>query len=160
NEVLNKVYEVVQSYLVGLATVMGFVAILNTSGLMVLGIDYAWFFGSLAALLMLLPYIGIAIGSILPALFALAVKDSAWYAVGVGGWFDFGQFLEVNIIPPNIVSSKVCINPLFASIGIPLGAMLFGFAGLILPLPLIATLTVIFDAISSMEGFGFLIGEP
>ena len=160
NEVLNKVYEVVQSYLVGLATVMGIVAILNTAGLMVLGIDYAWFFGSLAALLMLLPYIGIAIGSILPALFALAVKDSAWYAVGVVGWFQFVQFLEGNIITPNIVGSKVSINPLMAIIGILLGGMLFGLAGLILALPFIATLKVIFDAIPSMEAFGFLIGEP
>ncbi|MFZ4262366.1 AI-2E family transporter [Sphingobacterium sp. HJSM2_6] len=160
NEVLNKIYEVVQSYLVGLITVMGIVAILNTAGLMFMGIDYAWFFGSLASLLMLLPYIGIAIGSILPALFALAVKDNAWYAVGVVAWFQVVQFLEGNIITPNIVGSKVSINPLMAIIGILLGGMLFGLAGLILALPLIATLKVIFDASPGMEAIGFLIGEP
>lgn len=160
NEVLNKIYEVVQSYLVGLITVMGIVAVLNTGGLMLMGIDYAWFFGSLAALLMLLPYIGIAIGSILPALFALAVKDNAWYAIGVVAWFQIVQFLEGNIITPNIVGSKVSINPLMAIIGIVLGGMLFGLAGLILALPFIATLKVIFDAIPSMQAFGFLIGEP
>lgn len=160
DEVLNKIYQVVQSYLVGLITVMGIVAVLNTIGLIALGIDYAWFFGSLAALLMLLPYIGIAIGSILPALFALAVKDSAWYALGVVIWFQVVQFLEGNIITPNIVGSKVSINPLMAIIGIILGGMLFGLAGLIIALPLIATLKVIFDAIPSMEAFGFLIGEP
>lgn len=160
NEVLNKIYEVVQSYLVGLVTVMGIVAVLNTAGLMLLGIDYAWFFGSLASLLMLLPYIGIAIGSILPALFALAVKDNAWYAVGVIAWFQVVQFLEGNIITPNIVGSKVSINPLMAIIGILLGGMLFGLAGLILALPLIATLKVIFDASPGMSAVGFLIGEP
>lgn len=160
DEVLNKIYQVVQSYLVGLITVMGIVAVLNTIGLIALGIDYAWFFGSLAALLMLLPYIGIAIGSILPALFALAVKDNAWYALGVVIWFQVVQFLEGNIITPNIVGSKVSINPLMAIIGIILGGMLFGLAGLIIALPLIATLKVIFDAIPSMEAFGFLIGEP
>ena len=160
NHVLNKIYEVVQSYLVGLVTVMGIVAVLNTGGLMLMGIDYAWFFGSLASLLMLLPYIGIAIGSILPALFALAVKDSAWYAIGVVAWFQVVQFLEGNIITPNIVGSKVSINPLMAVIGILLGGMLFGLAGLILALPFIATLKVIFDAIPNMEAFGFLIGEP
>ncbi len=160
NEVLNKIYQVVQSYLVGLITVMGIVAVLNTGGLMLMGIDYAWFFGSLAALLMLLPYIGIAIGSILPALFALAIKDSAWYAVGVIAWFQVVQFLEGNIITPNIVGSKVSINPLMAIVGIIIGGMLFGLAGLIIALPLIATLKVIFDAIPSMEAFGFLIGEP
>lgn len=160
HETLNKIYDVVQSYLLGLVTVMGIVAILNTVGLMVMGIEYAWFFGTLASLLMLLPYIGIAIGSILPALFALAVKDSAWYAVGVVAWFQVVQFLEGNIITPNIVGSKVSINPLMAIITILLGGMLFGLSGLILALPLTATIKVLFDAIPSMQAFGFLIGEP
>lgn len=160
NDVLNKIYDVVQSYLVGLITVMGIVAVLNTAGLMLMGIEYAWFFGTLASLLMLLPYIGIAIGSILPALFALAVKDSAWYAVGIVAWFQVVQFLEGNIITPNIVGSKVSINPLMAIIGILLGGMLFGLAGLILALPLIASLKVIFDANPRTEALGFLIGEP
>jgi predicted PurR-regulated permease PerM len=160
NDTLNKIYDVVQSYLVGLVTVMGIVAILNTVGLWVLGVQYAWFFGTLASLLMLLPYIGIAIGSILPAIFALATKDSAWYALGVIGWFQVVQFLEGNIITPNIVGSKVSINPLMAIISILLGGMLFGLAGLILALPLTASLKVLFDAIPSMKAFGFLIGEP
>lgn len=157
---LNKIYDVVQSYLLGLVTVMGIVAVLNTIGLMALGIGYAWFFGTLASLLMLLPYIGIAIGSILPALFALAVKDNAWYAVGVIVWFQVVQFLEGNVITPNIVGSKVSINPLMAIIAILFGGMLFGLSGLILALPLTATIKVILDAIPSMEAFGFLIGEP
>lgn len=158
--VLNKIYEVVQSYCLGLVTVMGIVAVLNTVGLMLMGIQYAWFFGSMASLLMLLPYIGIAIGSILPALFALATKDSALYAVGVIAWFQVVQFLEGNIITPNIVGSKVSINPLMAIIAILLGGMIFGLSGLILALPMVATLKVIFDAIPSMEPIGYLIGEP
>ncbi|SFC23068.1 Predicted PurR-regulated permease PerM [Parapedobacter composti] len=160
HKTLNKIYSVVQSYLLGLVTVMGIVAVLNTAGLLIMGIQYAWFFGTLASLLMLLPYIGIAIGSILPALFALATKDSAWYALGVIIWFQVVQFLEGNVITPNIVGSKVSINPLMAIISILLGGMLFGLAGLILALPLTATIKVIFDAIPSMNAFGFLIGEP
>lgn len=160
HETLNRIYVVVQGYLLGLVTVMGIVAILNTVGLMLMGIQYAWFFGTLASLLMLLPYIGIAIGSILPALFALATKDSAWYALGVVAWFQVVQFLEGNLITPNIVGGKVSINPLMAIIAILLGGMLFGLAGLILALPLTAVLKVVFDAIPSMRAFGFLIGEP
>ena len=160
SQVLDKIYYVVQSYLAGLVTVMGIVAILNTVGLLVLGIPYAWFFGILASLLMLLPYIGIAIGSVLPALFALATKDSAWYAVGVVAWFQVVQFLEGNFLTPNIVGGKVSINPLMALIGLLLGGMLFGLAGLILAIPITAVLKVVFDAIPSMKAFGFLIGEP
>jgi predicted PurR-regulated permease PerM len=160
SDVLDKIYYVVQSYLVGLVTVMGIVAVLNTIGLLLLGIPYAWFFGILASLLMLLPYIGIAIGSVLPAFFALATKDNAWYAVGVIGWFQVVQFLEGNFLTPNIVGGKVSINPLMALIGLLLGGMLFGLAGLILAIPMIAVLKVVFDAIPSMKAFGFLIGEP
>src|SRR5690606_15578181 len=146
HETLDKIYYVVQSYLLGLVTVRGIVAVLNTIGLMIMGIEYEWLFGTLASLLMLLRYIGIALGSILPALFALAVKDNAWYAVGVVAWFQVVQFLEGNIITPNIVGSKVSINPLMAIIAILLGGMLFGLSGLILALPLTATIKVIFDS--------------
>jgi predicted PurR-regulated permease PerM len=68
------------------------VAALNTLGLWLLDIEYAIFFGTLAAFLLLIPYIGIMIGSILPMLMALITKDSPMYAVGVAGVFLFVQF--------------------------------------------------------------------
>lgn len=157
---LGKIYEALKSYLGGMLMVMGIIAILNTIGLMVMGIDHAWFFGCLASLLMLLPYIGIAIGSILPALFALATKDSYWYAVGVIGWFQIVQVLEGNFITPNIVGGKISLNPLVSILSIFLFSMLFGFAGLILALPLMAMLKVIFDAVPELQPYGFLLSEP
>lgn len=160
HHVLDKIYYVVQNYLLGLVTVMGIVAALNTIGLYIMGIQYAWFFGILASLLMLLPYIGIAIGSILPAIFALATKDSYWYAVGVVLWFQFVQFLEGNFITPNIVGGKVSINPLMAIVAIILGGMMFGLSGLILALPITAVLKVVFDSNENLAPYGFLIGEP
>lgn len=160
NRVLNDIYTVLNSYLVGLITVMGIVAILNTIGLLVMGVQYAWFFGILASLLMLIPYIGIAIGSLLPALFAIATMDSYWYALGIIGWFQVVQFLEANIITPNIVGSKVSINPLMAIVSLLLGGILLGLGGLILALPLVASLKIVFDAMPDQQHFGFLIGEP
>src|SRR5690606_32362824 len=102
----------------------------------------------------------IAIGSILPAIFALATKDSYWYAVGVVLWFQFVQFLEGNFITPNIVGGKVSINPLVAIVAIILGGMMFGLSGLILALPITAVLKVVFDSNENLAPYGFLIGEP
>ena len=76
---LHKVEMVVRSYIVGLLTVIIIVGILNSVGLMLLGIEHAIFFGLLAAVLTIIPYIGILIGSLLPILFALVTKDSLWY---------------------------------------------------------------------------------
>ncbi|HQX04562.1 MAG TPA: AI-2E family transporter [Flavobacterium sp.] len=158
--VLAKLYKVQQNYLYGLFTVMFIVGLLNTLGLLILGIENALFFGFLAAILLLIPYIGIMIGSLLPALVALATKDSAWYAVGVIAVFMLIQMIEGNYITPKITGSKVSINSFVAILSIILFSMLWGTAGMIVALPVIASLKVVFDSIPELKPYGFLIGEP
>jgi predicted PurR-regulated permease PerM len=158
--ILSKLYDVQQNYLVGLFMVMGIVGVLNSVGLLILGIDNAIFFGFLAALLLLIPYIGIIIGSLLPAIVALATKDSLWYPIGVIAIFVFIQFIEGNFITPKITGSKVSINAFVAILSIILFSMLWGTAGMIVALPVIASLKVVFDTIPELKPYGFLIGEP
>ncbi len=159
-EILKEIYNVIQSYLLGLILVMGIVAVLNAVGLLFMGIKYAWFFGFFAAVLLLIPYIGITIGSIVPALFALATMDSYWYALGIIIWFQAVQFLEGNFITPNIVGSQVHLNPFFAILSLLLGGMLFGLAGLILAIPMMAVLRILLGLNESTRPYSFLIGEP
>ncbi|RAR46534.1 AI-2E family transporter [Flavobacterium lacus] len=158
--ILGKLYHVQQNYLIGLFTVMGIVGILNSIGLLILGIDNAIFFGFLAALLLLIPYIGIIIGSLLPAIVALATKDSLLYPIMVIAIFGFIQFLEGNFITPKVTGSKVSINAFVAILSIILFSMLWGIAGMIVALPVVASLKVIFDTIPELKPYGFLIGEP
>ena len=158
--VLTKIYEVVHSYLTGLVTVTLIVGTLNTIGLLVLDIDYAVFFGFLAAALLVIPFVGILIGSILPIIIALITKDSPMYAVGVAGVFIFVQFLEGNFITPQIVGSKVSINGLVAIIALLLGSSLWGLAGMALSLPTIAILKVVFDAVPDLKPYAYVLGEP
>jgi predicted PurR-regulated permease PerM len=159
DNVLRRIYTVIQSYLVGLILVIGIVAALNTIGLLILQVEYALFFGIFAAFLILIPYIGIFIGSILPALMSLITQDSPWQAVGIIGVMAFVQFLEGNFITPNVVGSKVSINPLAAILVLFLGGKLWGISGLILALPLTACIKVVLDAVPSLEPFGFLLGD-
>lgn len=158
--VLHKLYDVQQSYFVGLITVMFLVGVLNSIGLLALGIDYPFFFGFLCAFLLLIPYIGIVIGSLLPAFVALATKDSYWYAVGVLGIFGFIQFIEGNFITPKITGSKVSINAFVSILSIVIFAMLWGTSGMILALPITASLKVLFDHSPRFRAYGFLLGEP
>lgn len=159
NTVLKKVQKVVQSYVLGLGLVILIIAALNIIGLLLLGIEYAFFFGLLGALLTIIPYVGIFIGSLLPILMSLLTKDSVWYAIGVAGVFFLVQILEGNFITPNVVGSKVSVNPLAAIVGLILGGMVWGAAGMILALPFIAVLKVVFDAVDSLEAYGYLLGE-
>lgn len=160
NIILKKVYEIQQNYLLGLVKVIVIVGFLNSFGLLVLGISNPFFFGFLAAVLLLIPYIGIAIGSLLPAVIALATKDTAWYAFGVIAIFTFIQFLEGNFITPKITGSKVSVNAFVVITSLILFSMLWGITGMILALPITATLKILFDNTPGYEAYGFLIGEP
>lgn len=160
NLLLKKIYDVIKSYLSGLFLVILLVGVLNSIGLLIIGVPHAIFFGFLAGFLILIPYIGILIGSVLPALLSIVTLDSPWYAVAVIGVMSFVQFLEGNFITPNIVGSKVSVNPLAAIVALFLGGQLWGLSGLILALPVTAILKVIFDSVPSLEPYGFLLGEP
>ena len=155
-----KVEMVVRSYIVGLLTVIIIVAILNSVGLMLLGIQHAIFFGALAAVLTIIPYIGILVGSLLPILFALVTKDSLWYPVGVALLFWGVQFLEGNFITPNIVGGKVSINPFAAIVALFFGGMIWGPLGMILSIPVLAIIKVVCDTVPSLQPIGFLLDNP
>jgi predicted PurR-regulated permease PerM len=160
DETLQKIYEVIQNYLLGLLKVICIIGTLNSIGLWILGIESPLFFGFLGGLLVIIPYIGILIGSALPVIVALVTKDSYWYAVGVLAVFLFVHILEGNLITPYVVGSKVSINPLVAVFALLLFGKLWGLAGLILALPVTAICKIIFDTLPGFKAVGFLLGKP
>lgn len=160
DEVMVKIYQVIRYYLSGMLIVMIIVGFLNSAGLLLLGIENPFLFGFLGSFLLIIPYIGIAIGALLPTLVALVTKDSYWYAVGVIGVFWFVQILEGNIITPNITGSKISLNAFVSILSLIAFAMLWGIAGMMLALPLTAMVKIIFDQQPHTEPYGFLLGEP
>ena len=159
DEVLVNVQEVTQNYLVGMLTVIGILAVLNTTGLLVIGLEHAIFFGVFASLLAVIPYIGIIIGALPPLLFALLLGDSLLTPVLVIAVFAVVQFLEGNFITPRIVGSKVAINPFMAMLALIIGGEVWGIAGMILFVPLIGILRVIFQEIDELRPYGYLLGN-
>jgi predicted PurR-regulated permease PerM len=159
DSVMEGIYTVVKDYLAGLVLVILIIGTLMTVGLFILGIDYAVFFGFFGACLVLIPYFGISLGSLLPAAYALVTDDNPLKAVAVIGVFLFVQMLEGNFITPYIVGSKVSINPLAAIIVLLLWENVWGLPGLVLALPMTAIIKVIFDAVDELKPYGFLIGE-
>ena len=148
-----------QGYISGLMLVTVIVAILNTVGLLFLGIKHAIFFGVLSGILTIIPYVGIFIGALMPTLMALITKDSAWYAVGVIAVFFVVQFLEGNFITPRITGSKVSINALAAIIALLLGGKILGIAGMILAVPAIGVLKIMLSYSRRLKPFVILLGD-
>ena len=149
---------VVQNYVAGLALVVGIMATLNVGGLLILGIPYAVFFGILAALLAVIPYVGVLIGAIPPVIIALLMTDSLFYPAAVIVLFVVVQTLEGNLITPKIVGDKVSVNPLAAMVALVIGGFLWGAVGMILSIPVTGVLKVVLENVRGGKPWAELIG--
>jgi len=155
----DEIQGVVRSYISGLTIVTVIAGILNSIGLLLLGIEHAIFFGFLSGLLTMIPYVGIAIGATLPAMLALVTKDSAWYAVGVVAVHAFVQFLEGNLITPKITGSKISVNALAAIVALLVGGKIWGIAGMILAVPAVGILKILLSYSPSLKPFVILLED-
>ena len=158
-ELIGKVVKVSQKYLKGILLDILILSILNSVGFLLLDLEHAWLFGILAAVLNIIPYIGVMIGSILPIVMALITKDSLGYAIGVAAVCTFVQVLDNNIISPYVIGTSVSVNSLTAMIALVLSALIWGIPGMILALPLTGMLKVLCDHIPTLKPYGFLIGD-
>ena len=149
DDVINNGMAVIQNYVAGLALVVLIMAVMNVAGLFLLGIPYAVFFGVLAALLAVIPYVGVIIGSIPPIIIAILMTDSLMYPLGVIILFIVVQALEGNIITPKVIGDKVSINPLAAIVALITGGFIWGAIGMILAIPITGVFKVI---VHSMRG--------
>lgn len=143
NRILCQIEMVYMKYIRGLCYVMLTVALLTGVGLYALGIEYAFFLGILAGILTLIPYVGVFVSAMIPVIVALLTKDSAWYALAVVGVFVVVQFLEGNIITPQIMGKEVGINPLIVVLSIIIFGAIGGVVGMILTIPILAMLKTI-----------------
>jgi predicted PurR-regulated permease PerM len=158
DEVLNSTKKIIQSYLVGLLLEALIVGVLNSTSLLILGINYAILLGVIGAIVNVIPYIGGIIAIILPMLIAFATK-SPTYALLVLVTYLLIQFFDVHYIVPKIVASKVKINALISVIVVLAGGALWGFPGMFISIPLTAIIKVIFDHIEPLKPWGFLMGN-
>ena len=157
--VLMEIKEVIQSYVVGLLTETTIVAVLNSVGLLLLGVQYAVFLGVVAAILNLIPYIGGLVAILLTVLVAFSSQPDLTVLLGIVGVFLLVQFIDNNLLVPFIVASKVRINALASIIGVLIGGALAGVSGMFLSIPAIAILKVIFDRVDSLRAWGILLGD-
>jgi predicted PurR-regulated permease PerM len=145
------------NYIKGLLWVYLIVGILNSLGLALLGIRQPILFGLIASVLTIIPYVGIAVGSLLPMSVAWLMYDSIWYPLGVAAVFAVVQYLEANVIFPLVVGSQLKINTLAALVSLFVGGVIWGVSGMVLFLPFAAILKIVSDAIPEWKPVSILL---
>lgn len=151
--------KIAQRYLTGLLLETALVFTLNTAGFWILGIKHAVFLALLAALLNLIPYIGMLFANVLCMTIAVLSGEPVSSVVWVGIILAAVQFLDNNVGMPLIVGNQVRINALVTIVGILIGGTLCGIPGMFLAIPGLAILKVIFDKVPDLQPWGLLLGD-
>ena len=158
-EVLHESRVIIQSYMVGLLIEMAIVAALNATGFFLIGIEYAIFLAVLAAILNMIPYVGMLIASLVCMLITLANSNNISDIIWVGVVLTIVQFIDNNFLMPYVVSSKVKINALVSIIGVLVGGALAGVSGMFLSIPGIAIMKAVFDRVEGLQPWGMILGD-
>lgn len=157
--ILREISTVMVRYMAGVILVVIILAIINSFGIYMIGLKYAIPLGVIAALFNLIPYFGTILGGLVPFLFAFLVQGDMAMAFRVVLLFIVIQFLENNILTPNIVGGNVKINPFFIITGLFAASMVWGIPGMLLVVPFLAILRIVFSHLDAMKPYAFLLGD-
>lgn len=159
HEILIETIHAYHDFIKGMLLVYLIVGMLNSIGLLLIGVPHPFLFGFTASILTFIPYVGIIASSLLPIMISWITHNSIWYPIGVIAIFSFVQILEAYIIFPWAVGNRLKINTLVIITMIILGGILWGAAGMILFIPFTSIAKLISDRTESLKTLSILLGE-
>lgn len=150
---------VTQRYLVGKLILIGLLAILYSIGLGISGVSNFILISVIAAVLSLVPYIGNIIGFGMAMAFGYLTSGQSGVLIGIILTFAVAQFVESYILEPYVVGDQVDLHPFFVILAVIIGSMVWGIAGMILAIPILAIINVVLLHVGPLKPFGFLLGK-
>ena len=128
----------------GQVTVCLILAAYYATALGLVGLQFGLAIGVVAGLISFIPYIGAIVGGV------LAIGVALWQFWGmpasigaVVAIFAIGQLLEGNFLVPRIVGNSVRLHPVWLLFAVSVFGMLFGFTGMLIAVPVAASVGVL-----------------
>jgi predicted PurR-regulated permease PerM len=156
-QILQQMVHTYSRFINGMVLVYLIVGTLNSIGLLALGVKHALLFGMLTAIMTIIPYFGIIISSLIPISVAWLTMDSVWYPIGVVAIFSVVQYLEANVIFPKVVGTQLNLSTWATLVAVIAGGIIWGAAGMVLFIPILAILKIISDQIESWKPLNVLL---
>jgi predicted PurR-regulated permease PerM len=122
--------------------------VLTTIAMMLLGMPTPYVWGIMAALLNFIPYAGPVTTLAIVTFVAAMTFDTVPRVLGVAGTYLAITTIEGQIIQPLFVGRRLKINPLLIFLGLWLGGLFWGIAGVMLATPVLVALKVIAEHLS------------
>ncbi|MEL6521015.1 MAG: AI-2E family transporter [Pseudomonadota bacterium] len=143
-QLAGQIDQTLAAFIRGQGTVCLILGTFYAVSLMLVGLQFGLVVGFIAGLISFIPFVGALFGGVLAIGLALFQfwGDWVWIAV-VAGIFMVGQMVEGNILTPKLVGNSVGLHPVWLIFALSAFGAVFGFVGLLVAVPVTASLGVI-----------------
>jgi len=148
---LKEVDIALSSFVRGQIIICVILAAIYSTGLYIIGVDLALVIGILSGAAFIIPYVGTILGIIAASFMAFIEFHDIIHILYVFALYGGAQVLEGTLITPRVIGDKVGLHPLAIILSIITGGELFGFLGILLAVPVAATLKIF--TLSAIAGY-------
>ena len=157
-EALDKVSSMLRSFVAGNVLVALILALSSWAFFLAIHLDYPFLTGNVSGLLNLVPYLGAILAWIPPFMIGMAQWSTIGPYIGVAAVLTLLHIIGLNVLMPAIVGRRVHLNAVAVTVALLFWGWLWGAIGLILAIPITATIKVICDYTEGWEPFGHWLG--
>jgi predicted PurR-regulated permease PerM len=124
-----------------------------------IGLPNAPLWGTIAAILRFVPYIGGILSALLPMALAAAVEPGWTQLILTAALFGVAELVTAQVIEPLLFGSKTRVSPLAVLLSAAFWAAIWGPVGLILAMPITISLVVFAEHMPMLSFVGVLLGN-
>jgi predicted PurR-regulated permease PerM len=133
----------VSSWVRGQLIVTTLLGVLYALVFRVMGVPMGFTIGAIVGLLTVIPFLGTMVGAVLTIGVVMLDYSGPGMLIGVGVTFLVLHLLEAAVLTPKLVGKKVGLGEVGALFAVLAGGKLLGFTGVLLAIPLAASLAVL-----------------
>jgi predicted PurR-regulated permease PerM len=155
---LDEVSAVLRGFVVGTLLVGAVLVLASWVFFWLMGLDYPFLTALASGMLNLVPYLGVVLSLLPPLLIGLRQFHTFAPFVGMFAALAFLHVVAANLLFPALVGRRVRLNALAVTMALLFWGWMWGGAGLLLAIPITATIKVVCDHIEGWQPVGRWLG--
>jgi predicted PurR-regulated permease PerM len=158
-EIVREMEDDVSYYLLTISFINAGLGVAVGTAMFLLGMPNAILWGVMAAVLNFIPYLGALVGIGTVGLVALLTFDEpAWILLPPLVYFTLTTF-EAYFVTPSLLARRLTLNPVAVFLALIIFTWMWGAAGALLAVPMLATFKICCDHVEALEPVGVMLGR-
>lgn len=127
--------------------------------MLAVGLNNVLFWSVIFFLLTFIPNIGVTVGSVAPALFALVQFSSTWQAITIFAVIQVAATIVGNLIYPRMQAETQNIDPIVTMLSLAFWTVLWGLPGAFLAVPMTLMVMMVFSQFKSTQWIAAMLSN-